>query len=76
MAQSPILINLDKKTFEELHDLMGMKLIVDEITVYRMYEGKSKQQFYREVLRAGMRAKLFAFEKKKKEIEIESQDSD
>jgi len=72
MGNIPILINLDKKTFKELHDIMGMKLEVNDITVHRIFEGKSKQQFYREIIRAGMTSKLLEFEKRKKELENEN----
>jgi len=75
MTQYAILINFDKKSFEQIHELMGMKIEVNDIIVYQMYEGKSKQQFYREIMREGIKAKLFQFEKKKREIEDESKDS-
>lgn len=71
MAQLGILINVDKATFKEVHDLMGMKLEHNGITIHKMCEGGSKQQFYRELLRAGIKAKLLEFENKKKEIENE-----
>ena len=75
MAQDSILVNMDKNTFREIHVLMGMQLEVDGVVVYRMTEAVSKQQFYRELFRAGMDAKIKQFEKKKKELKDESQDN-
>lgn len=63
-------IMVDKDTWSELHILMNYSLAAEEgLTLYRIYEGTSKQGWYREVLRAGLRVKRQEFEREKKRIE-------
>jgi len=73
MAQKPILIMLDKETHKQLHDLMNYSLKnEDGLIIYRLYEGETKQEWYRQVLRAGIKEKYNDFVKKKTQIENES----
>jgi hypothetical protein len=68
--QQRISIMVDKETLSELHQLMNYSLAAEEgITMYRLYEGSSKQGWYREVLRAGLRVMRQKFEREKKRIE-------
>jgi hypothetical protein len=61
---------VDNETWSEMHQLMNYSLAAEEgITLYKLYEGTSKQGWYREVLRAGLRMKRQEFEREKKRIE-------
>jgi hypothetical protein len=61
---------IDNETWKELHQLMNYSLEAEEgITLYKLYEGSSKQGWYREVFRAGLRLKRQEFEREKKRIE-------
>ena len=65
-----LLINIDKKTFEDIHNLMGLSLVDEnDITVYRLFEVQPKQQCYREILRAGIQAKLEEFKEAREKFE-------
>jgi hypothetical protein len=73
--QHRLSIMLDKETHEELHKLMNYSLVAEEgVTMFRLFEGSSKQAWYREVMREGMRAKRQFFERKKREIEANYED--
>lgn len=64
-----ILIRIDEKTYEEIHKTMGYEIKNDkDITVFRLFEGNSKAQWYRELLRAGLQKKLMDLTDKEKEI--------
>lgn len=63
-------VMVDKDTYNELHQLMGYSLAAEEgMTMYRLYEGSSKQGWYREVMRAGLRVMRQKFEREKNRIE-------
>jgi hypothetical protein len=68
--QHRLSIMVDKDTLSELHQLMNYSLAAEEgITLYRLYEGTSKQGWYREVMRAGLRVMRQKFEREKHRIE-------
>lgn len=68
--QKRLSVMIDGDTLSELHQLMNYSLVAEEgITLYKLYEGTSKQGWYREVLRAGLRVKRQEFEREKKRIE-------
>jgi len=71
MAKPILIIYLDKKMFDDLHYIMDMSIQSenDKLILYKLYEGVTKQGWYREVMRAGIKAKKFEFEQKKKELE-------
>lgn len=73
MSLIAVMLRLEPKLIEEIELAMD-KAIHDEdsVTLFRLFEGTSKQDWYRILLRAGLRAKLREFNKKKKEIEDES----
>lgn len=63
-------LHLCKEDYDQLHNTKDMELINEHgIVVYRMSEATSNQQWYREVIRAGIRSKLREFEDMKKRIE-------
>jgi hypothetical protein len=72
MAKHPLLINLDKKTFEDLHKVMGKTIELDGITIYRLFDDTQKQPIYRKILRAGIEVYLKKFEKEKTKREHEA----
>lgn len=68
--QRRLSVMVDNETWTEMHQLMNYSLAAEEgITLYKLYEGTSKQGWYREVLRAGLRMKRQEFEREKKRIE-------
>ena len=76
MSQKPLTINLDQKTYKDIHKIRDMIIEADGIIIFRMTEASSKQAFYREVLRAGIKSKLLSFAKKEQEIKYENTDKD
>ena len=72
-----IILLLDKKDFDELHDGMGLTLKTDDekFTLERIFEGSSKQDWYRKVMRKGLATLILEFEKLKKKYEDEDKDS-
>lgn len=76
MLTKSILVKMDEKMFEDIHNLMDYALKNDDdLILFRIFEGESKQQWYRELLRAGMEAKNIRFAEKKKGLE-EEEDED
>ena len=75
MVKKLLTINLDESLYNQLHELMGMKVKAKGVIIYQLTEAGSKQQFYREVMRAGIKSKLKEFEDKKKDLEYEIGDS-
>jgi hypothetical protein len=67
MVQFPLLINLDKKTFDDLHNVIGLTIEKQGITIFRLFDSNTKQECYRQIIREGIRAKIEEFERIKKE---------
>jgi len=62
-------INVDKEIFKQINDIMNTELQDSEGRIrFRMHKG-SKQQFYREVIEAGLNLMIDKLDKKKKELE-------
>jgi len=72
MTQYSILINLDKKTYDDLHKVMGLTIEKDGLTRYRLFDDTKKQPMFRKILRAGMESYIRKFEAKKTELENEN----
>jgi hypothetical protein len=69
MSNKQLLILLTKKDYEDLHLIMNMAVETKEkVIILKMYEGITKQQWYREVIRAGLRSKRIDFEKNTQEL--------
>jgi len=69
MTKRAVLINLDKKDYDDLHNLMNLSLqSEDGITVYRVTKSTSKQGFYRQVIQAGIESIYKKFVNKKNEL--------
>lgn len=72
MVKKAILINLDKKDYDDLHKLMDLAIqSEDGITVYRVTNAIKKQDFYRQVISKGIEViyQKYIEEKKKRGIE-------
>jgi len=72
MVKKAILINLDKKDYDDLHKLMDLAIHSEEgITVYRVTNAIKKQDFYRQVISKGIEViyQKYIEEKKKRGIE-------
>lgn len=67
MVQYSLLVNLDKKTFDDLHQVMGLTIEKEGITIFRLFDSDIKQECYRQIIREGIKAKFEEFEKIKKE---------
>ena len=68
-------INMDKKILKQLHVLMDTQIEDEEGRIrFRMHKG-SKQQFYREVMEAGLNVMYDKLDKKKREIRNADKDS-
>jgi hypothetical protein len=68
--QVRIAIMLEKEEYEQLHRLMFYSLQAEEgLIIYKIYKGKSKQGWYRQVLMEGVRALRQEFELKKRMCE-------
>ena len=67
MVQHPILINLDKKTYDDLHNVIGLTIEKEGITIFRLFDSPIKQECFRQIIRAGIISKLEEFERIKKE---------
>lgn len=71
MALIRMVILIDKKDYEDLHNLMGYQIVDEDdgIILYKIFEGVVCQEWYRTVMRAGIRKLKEDFDKKKKELE-------
>jgi len=76
MVKRAILIHLEKIDYDDLHRLMSLTLkSEDDITVFRVATGDTKQSFYRQVVREGIDSLYQKFRKIKEKHNNESQDS-
>jgi hypothetical protein len=72
MSLRQIQVHLTKELYEELHNLMGMKLKDPEGDIqYETYSGVSFQQWYREVIKAGLKQKKEEFVRERDKLEAE-----
>lgn len=76
MGKKRLDIHIDSNTYTQIHEMRSMIIESNDIIIYRMTEAQTNQQFYRELLRAGIKAKLFEFAQKEKEIKDENKDLD
>lgn len=59
---------LSKKDYDELHSLMDLTIKTEDekYTLERIFNGSSKQDWYRKVIRKGMASLILEFEQIKK----------
>ncbi len=63
---------MPKKDFKRLHDMMGTKMVdKDDVEIHRMTTAQTKQDWYRQVLTAGMDTLYREYKIKQKEFENE-----
>lgn len=63
-------LNLCKEDFDDLHSTKDMRIVNEHgVILHKMSEAQSWQQWYREVIRAGLRTKLRDFEEVKRGFE-------
>lgn len=72
--QKKIEVWLSPDNHDELHDLMDLviKTEDDKYILERMFDGSTKQEWYRKVIRKGLSTLILEFEKLKKKYENES----
>lgn len=70
MSNKQLNLIVDKKLYEDIHQLMLFELQSDNgMVTHRMFEGKSKQEWYRTLLREGLKSKLIEWSKKEKQLQ-------
>lgn len=72
--QKKIEIWLSQKDHDELHEMMDtvIKTSDDKYTLERLFNGTTKQDWYRKVLRKGLATLILEFEQLKKKYEDEN----
>lgn len=76
MPKVSILINLEKRDYDDLHKLMNLSLqSEDGITIFRLFSGNVKQEFYRMVISEGIKSLYQKFLDEKKKLKDENKDS-
>lgn len=73
MAKIRIVIDLERKEYDDLHKLMNLSLqSEDNITIYQVAKDSKKQPFYRYVIQEGIKKIYSDFQKEKEKYEHES----
>lgn len=69
--QRKIDVWLSKEDFKQLHDLMDtvIKSEDDKFILERLFEGNSKQEWYRKIIRKGMTEVILELDQLKKKYE-------